>query len=391
MTARALRLCYVGPAASVTARRWAEWFARKGHDVTFLTVEPCRDPFPPGMAQVDLSAGAAPRKLGRLVSAIRLAIELRRRKPDLVHLHYARGLAWGLLLGPPCPTVVTPWGSDVLREQGAFKEWYSLPLARALFGRAGVVTVHSDYMESRIRHLLKPRQPVARIGWGVDLGIFRRGRGREPAVAALKARWKVGDRHRVVFSPRLAQPFYRLDRIVRAWPSLLATCPDALLVLSEQSADPAYQTELRRLVDSLGLQDQVRFVGAIPYEEMPLWLNLAEAVVMVPQSDGMPNSLWEAMACGAVPVLADLPQYHEVVRHRENGWLTVPEPDAIAAALRELLSEAAACEAMRQRNQRLVSERGDQDREMARMESWYAALALPQARRELAAAGPLAR
>jgi glycosyltransferase involved in cell wall biosynthesis len=343
------------------------------------------------MTQVDLSVASVPRKLGRFASAMRLSLELRRRKPDLIHVHYARGLAWGLLLGPSCPMVLTPWGSDVLREQGAFREWYSLPLTRSLFGRAAVVTVHSDYMESRIRHLLKPRQPVARIGWGVDLAMFRPGLDRDPSAAALKTRWAIDDRHRVVFSPRLAQPFYRLDRIVQAWPFLLAACPDALLVLSEQSADPAYLAGLRRLVEDLGLQEQVRFVGAIPYGEMPLWLNLAEAVVMVPQSDGMPNSLWEAMACGAVPVLADLPQYREVIRHREHGWLVPPDPEGIAAALRELLGDAAGCEAMRQRNRALVGERADQGREMARMESWYAALAARQVRRELATAGPLSR
>jgi glycosyltransferase involved in cell wall biosynthesis len=66
-------------------------------------------------------------------------------------------------------------------------------------------------------------------------------------------------------------------------------------------------------------------VGSIPHAEMPLWQNLAEAVVMVPRSDGMPNSLLEAMACGAVPVLNRLPQYAELIRHGENGLFVDPD------------------------------------------------------------------
>lgn len=389
MTARSLRLCFVGPAASVTTRRWAEWFARRGHEVTLLTVEPSAEPLAQGMTQVNLALPRAPRKLGRLASALRLVLELRRIKPDLVHVHYARGLAWGLLLAPQRPLVVTPWGSDVLEEQGAFTERYSLPLTRSLFRRAALVTVHSDYMAGRIGGLLEPGQPPVKVGWGVNLEVFRRDRGREPAVAALKARWGIAAHHRVVFSPRLAQPFYRLDRIIEAWPFLRRSVPEALLVLSGQSADPAYLAALRQLVERLGLQDSVRFAGAIPYAEMPLWLNLAEAVVMVPQSDGMPNSLWEAMACGAVPVLADLPQYREVLRPKENGWLVEPQPEAIAAALRELLADAAARRDMARRNQALAAALADQDREMSRMEGWYAALAAGQPGRQLAPAGRL--
>jgi glycosyltransferase involved in cell wall biosynthesis len=112
-------------------------------------------------------------------------------------------------------------------------------------------------------------------------------------------------------------------------------------------------------------------------------LNLAEAVVMVPRSDGMPNSLWEAMACGAVPVLADLPQYREVIYHRRNGFLVKPEPQALAEMLLTLLADPQGRAETARRNLALVKDLADQDREMARMDGWYADLAATDA------AGPL--
>ena len=111
-----LRLCFVGPANSVTTRRWVEWFARRGHDTTVLTVEPVADSDPKLVRQVALAGSSGTGKFARLVSAGHLAVILRALKPDVVHAHYLRGLAWGLLLARPHRFVVTPWGSDVLEH-----------------------------------------------------------------------------------------------------------------------------------------------------------------------------------------------------------------------------------------------------------------------------------
>lgn len=368
---RSLRLCYVGPADSVTMRRWVEWFAARGHEATIVTVEPADQLLTSSFQMLDVRTLERPRKLGRLLSALRMALALRRIKPDVVHVHYARGLAWGLPLAGLRPLVVTPWGSDVLEEQGAFREWYGKPLTRAVLKRADLVTVHSAYMEERVRPLLRAEAPIARIGWGVNLKLFRGGLDVRP----LRRQWGIAEERRVIFSPRLAQPFYNHDRIIRALPSVCRKVPDALLVLSEQFADRDYVAELRRLAADLGVAERVLFIGSIPYQDMPLWMNLAEILVMVPQSDGMPNSLLEAMACGTVPVLSQLPQYAEVIRHGLNGFLVEPEPDAIAEGLVKALSAGIDRASIVERNRRFVMEAADQDREMARMEGWYAALA----------------
>jgi glycosyltransferase involved in cell wall biosynthesis len=98
-------------------------------------------------------------------------------------------------------------------------------------------------------------------------------------------------------------------------------------------------------------------------------------VVMVPGSDGLPNSLVEAMACGAVPVLSRLPQYAELVSHGENGFLVDPEPGDLAGALVSALSDPGMKAHMAQSNRAKVTAVADQDREMARMEDWYLRLA----------------
>lgn len=365
-----LKLCYIGPAVSVTTRRWVEWFARRGHETTVLTVEPADKDVSMLCRQIDLRVGGIPRKVGRLWSVLRLMRALHSLNPDVVHVHYTRGLPWGLLIRRRHPCVVTPWGSDVLAEQGAFREPCSRWLTQRLLAQADLVTAHSAYMEGRVRSLKRSTVPLVRIGWGVDLATFRP----RLDVGELRERWGIDPTRRVILSPRLAQPCYRHERIIRALPAVREKVADALLVIPQQFAAPDYVASLGRLAAEFGVSDAVRFIPAIPYGEMPLWLNLADVVVMVPESDGMPNTLWEAMACGAVPVLNRLPQYEGVIRHGVNGCLVDPDGD-LAGALIGLLSDPALRSMMAARNTALVREQGNQDKEMARMEEWYYALA----------------
>jgi glycosyltransferase involved in cell wall biosynthesis len=363
-----LRLCFIGPANNVTFRRWAEWFTARGHETTVLTVEPTQEAH--HFRQIDLSCNYGGRKVGRLVSAVRMASVIRRLCPDVVHAHYLRGLAWGVSLIRFCPIVVTPWGSDVLEEQGAFKEWYSCALTKKVFASANIVAVHSNYMEGRIRTLLPIGVRVVRVGWGINLQAFRSGLD----VETLRQRWNISWDQPIIFSPRLAQPFYRHDLVIRAFSVIQKENPRVVLVISEQFPDVEYLCQLRALVSDLNLDDHVRFIGSIPYPDMPLWMNLAHIMIMVPQSDGMPNTLWEAMACGALPVLNRLPQYAEVIEDGINGLLVEPEPADIAKVILQALASPELKTKAELRNRELVQTMADQDQEMARMEGWYESL-----------------
>jgi len=367
MNMKRMRLCYAGPAASITFRRWVDWFAERGHEVTVLTVEPFPES-PLRFRQVDLRCTWGPRKVGRLISAVRLAASIRRLSPDLVHVHYVRGLAWGLLLGRFHPCVATPWGSDVLQEQGAFREIYSKPLTRTVLRRADAVTAHSEYMARRVETL--GGRSAIRIGWGVDLKLFRRGLRERPEAQAIRRRWRLAPDQSVIFSPRLAQPFYNHHRVIQALPMVREKVPGAIVVIPEHCADPRYLLGLKRLAEELGMGEHVRFVGPIPYGEMPAWLNLSDAAVMLPPSDGMPNTLLEAMACGAIPVLNRLPQYSELVSHGVNGCLVDPDGDLVGALV-GVLADPELRTHIAERNRGLVEERADQEREMTRMESVY--------------------
>jgi hypothetical protein len=57
------------------------------------------------------------------------------------------------------------------------------------------------------------------------------------------------------------------------------------------------------------------------------------------RSEGLGSAILMAMAAGVPVIASNVGGIPEIVIHRENGWLVVNEPEPIAAAIRELLSD----------------------------------------------------
>lgn len=84
----------------------------------------------------------------------------------------------------------------------------------------------------------------------------------------------------------------------------------------------------------------------------------ARAFIAMTVNDGLPSSLCEAMAAGALPVHSDLESVAEWVKDGENGILTPPENvGAIAAALRRIVSDHAFLDSAAALNRLAVSEK----------------------------------
>jgi glycosyltransferase involved in cell wall biosynthesis len=77
----------------------------------------------------------------------------------------------------------------------------------------------------------------------------------------------------------------------------------------------------------------MRFLN-ITHQEMPAYFNLADIMVTIPRSDGMPQSLYEAMACGTYPIMGNLESYRELIQDGVNGRLVeVSDVEALGEAM----------------------------------------------------------
>jgi glycosyltransferase involved in cell wall biosynthesis len=113
-----------------------------------------------------------------------------------------------------------------------------------------------------------------------------------------------------------------------------------VLVIAEYGADEGYRRDLELRIDALGLRERVRLVGAVPHTEMRGLYSATAAVVMAPSSDGLPQSLFEALACGAPVLLGRLAGYSEIVEDGRSALFVDLDAASIAKGLGRLLGDA---------------------------------------------------
>ena len=62
--------------------------------------------------------------------------------------------------------------------------------------------------------------------------------------------------------------------------------------------DGPLRDSLEKLAKDLGIAHRVQFMGALPLEDLPTWYQAADLFVLPSRSEGVPNVLLEASACG---------------------------------------------------------------------------------------------
>jgi glycosyltransferase involved in cell wall biosynthesis len=253
---------------------------------------------------------------------------IRSARPDLVHAHYAwQGLRTPILLR--CrPLVATVMGGDILPDQ-SYKGLRS-PLVRALLNHADCITSKSPFLDGVLCRIGDYRDKIQRITWGVDLSVFHPDRD----VDYLRRQWRLPADGLVFFDPRGARPLYNKHVILDAFARYLqAGGPTATLLVAEFSPDPTYLNRLKAQVEELGISDKMRFVGSIDHLAIPDYYALADVTISIPNSDGLPQTIFEAQACGSFLILSDLPQYAGTVEDGLTARCTPPDSQAVAEAL----------------------------------------------------------
>ena len=301
-------------------------------------------------------------RYGALLEVMRIARQIR---PDLVHAHYLAhfGIVGGLLTRVTGfhPLVLTAWGSDVLLQ--------STGRRRALVGsalrQADCVTCDSPHMVPHLVELGAAPESVAIINFGVDTERFR---PRMPE-RDIRVELGMGDAPTVI-SLRSLRSVYDVETVIRAVPAVLKTVPDALFVIASEGSE---RTKLETLSESLGVAWRVRFVGALPHEVLPDWLNSADVYVSTSRSDaGIAASTAEAMACGLPAVVTDFGDNGSWVKNGETGYLfPCGDYHALAERLILLLGDVELRQRLGDEGRRIITERNSYQGEMKKMENIY--------------------
>ncbi|HEY4419068.1 MAG TPA: glycosyltransferase, partial [Pseudonocardia sp.] len=256
--------------------------------------------------------------------------------PDIVHAHFwMSGMVALAAAGGRIPVVETfhalgsvqrrHHGSDDTSPEGRIRA--ELAVARA--ADRVLATCTDEVFE--LARLGAPRRRISVVPCGVDTGLFTP----EGPVAHRS------ERPRLVSLGRLV-PHKGVDEVIEA----LRRIPNAELVVAggdpsvggAQATDP-HAERLRSRAQAVGVADRVRLIGPVGREQVPALLRSADAVVCVPWYEPFGIVPLEAMACARPVVASTVGGIQDTVVDQVTGLLVPPRrPDAVAAAVRDLIA-----------------------------------------------------
>lgn len=138
----------------------------------------------------------------------------------------------------------------------------------------------------------------------------------------------------------------------------MAMLPDAALALVGHGPDKA---SLEALAAELGVAERVHFLGSMDHDALPELLSASHAMVLPSASEGLANAWIESLACGTPLVICDAGGAREVVGDRSAGRIVERSAQAIAHAVRELILDPPAPEAVAAHAARFSWERNAAD------------------------------
>ncbi len=304
----------------------ADGMADRGHEVRIISLMDQAGTLPSHNVEV-VHLGLSRNPL-RAVSAIwKLAGEIRRFRPDVVHSHMKHSNLVTRLLRfvVPIPRLVNTVHST--HEGG--KAW--MAAYRVSDGLADAVTNVSR--EASAAYEVAGAVPNGRmltIHNGIDVGVNSFSFDRR---VAMRQKLDIDDEEKLVLAvgrltppkdyPNLVSALQRLRRGGR-WTAVIA-------------GDGPMRQKLELLVQECGLADHVRFLGV--RNDIPALMSAADVFVLSSAWEGFGMVVAEAMACERLVVATDCGGVREVLG--DCGFLVPPgSPDALAAALVDALALA---------------------------------------------------
>ena len=129
----------------------------------------------------------------------------------------------------------------------------------------------------------------------------------------------------------------RHQDIIKAMPLILKRQPEMHLAIAGQVYDQAYLADLRQLVEELGLQGKVNFLGG--RDDVPELMRQSKALVLCSESEGLPWVILEAMAARVPFVGSDILANREVVENERTGLLSpLGDPGGYAESIERLMT-----------------------------------------------------
>jgi starch synthase len=345
----------------------ARHLARRGHHITVVVKQWAGQPAHQILDDFEIIRLRVPSQYLLFTKEPTLRSLIHEIAPDVVMERYynfagagiaaAQALRIPALLEVNAP-LVDPPGTPKARLDAFMLGWMKRRALAQANAAARIVTPLAATIPAPI-----PRSKIIEIAWGANVELFDRAALDQSQVEQLRAQLNPQSRRVVVFLGSF-RPWHGVREFVNAAGKIAQTRNDILFLMFGSGE---LLGETRAFVTRNGLDKQIVLIGAVPYEQVPSYLALAD-VGVAPFNTSLhpplrvgfywsPLKVHEYMAMALPVVTIDVNPLNQLVRARQEGLL-YREGDSVK--LREniecLVDDAALARRLGQAGRRRVVE-----------------------------------
>lgn len=307
-------VCFIGD-RNIYLKRICNYLVSDGYKISLI----CRNNYGIKMDEFDNRINIYTLKSNRLLKKIfEIPAILKKIKPDYVHYQYlTKDIILSLVLSNKYKVFATPWGSDL--------NIFSVNLINRLVINLGLIFCNKIHILSEgikkkfsKQYYFINKKKLVEIPWGIDFDRFHN--INETNLLYWQKRLRISKNNIILLSYRNHKPLYNHHTIIKCLPIVIKKYPAIKCIFTGSNCDLTYLENSKRIVKQLNLQQYVEFIDEwIPDDLLPALINLAQIVISIPFSDGMPATLLEVMATHAIPIIGNLAEYSCFFKDDENG------------------------------------------------------------------------
>lgn len=258
-----------------------------------------------------------------LALASKIAEVVKHHKIDIIHAHYAVPHAVCAILAKQMvdsdvKVITTLHGTDisVLGNDTSLRDIIKFGIEKSDY-----VTSVSNGLTEQTFEMIAPKKEIKTIYNFIDSENFTR------METDLKEKLGIAPDEKVVLHVSNFRKVKRIDDVVRTFAKTAESVQAKLLLCG----DGPEISDTYRLVDELGIEDKVIFLGK--REGVQEIYSIADALLLLSEKESFGLVLIEAMACGVPCIGTNIGGIPEVISDGENGFI-VPLADNDYASLK---------------------------------------------------------
>jgi len=230
-------------------------------------------------------------------------------QPDLIHAGPVQRVALLAALNDFHPLVTMSWGFDMLQDADRNPFWRMV--TRFVLQKSDWLIADCHTVKKKASAFGFDTRQSTVFPWGVDLDLF------SPS-ARKEARKQIGfENEFLIIHTRSWEPRYGVDIALQGFRKALDKNPAMHILMLGGGSQ---QDMIHRYVNTHHLADHVHFIGYMPNQKLAQYYRAGDIYLSASHVDGSSVALLEAMACGCVPIVSNIPSNLEWVKENETGW-----------------------------------------------------------------------